>query len=69
MATARQRRVAQRLADMASDEHIFYTVLTEFEVEKVGHTNWYPVRARRTSNGEEWDYFLAADYGSYQGSF
>lgn len=64
-ATQAQRRVAERLAVMASDAAITYT--PTYYVEKYGHVVWHQVTARTAS--QTWTYWLRREYGSYAGGF
>ena len=66
----RQAKVAERLCDMTNGTigGPTYYPLENLLVEKVGSTTWYPVRAVLDS-GKAWNYFLAADYGSFKGTF
>lgn len=59
---------AQRLAAIASEHGIAYEADAEATVMREHGSVWYPVKAS-SKQGGTWDYFLAADQGSYKGSF
>ena len=59
---------ARRLCDMASDGNISYEPEGEAQPRRDCGSVWYPVVAE-SSTGQKWSYWLAADSGSYKGSF
>jgi hypothetical protein len=68
-ANASQRRTARKLVKEASEGRIDYILPEPILTGKNGGVRFYPVRARRKSDGEEWDYILGSCYGSYRGWF
>lgn len=63
----RQSKVAERLCEMAASDGIVYYPLGNLDVQKIGGTTWYPVHS--VQEGKTWEYFLAADYGSWRGTW
>lgn len=54
---------------MASGPDFVYEVPEEATIRKAGSFTYYETRCTRQSNGETWKYWLAAQDGSYRGSF
>lgn len=54
---------------MASGPDFVYEVPEEAAIHKVGAFTYYEVECIRQKDGETWKYWLAADCGSYRGSF
>lgn len=61
----RRKRRAQLLAAMASDDLVQYEPNGDDHRDEYG-TVWHGMKA--TSGERTWLYWLAADYGSYQGT-
>lgn len=68
-ANASQRRAARKLVAEATAGRIEYVLPEPIMTYKNGNHRAYPVTARRKSDGETWDYVIAACYGSYMGWF
>lgn len=71
---AKDMRKAESLVKMANEHNalyengIVYRVNTEVEPKRDGRSVWYPAVATK-GDGETWDYWLAADSGSWKGGF
>lgn len=59
-------KIAKDLAEMASDEDYRYEPTGESQ--KLGKRRWWKMKAFRVLTGEEFEYWLARDDGSYRGS-
>jgi hypothetical protein len=65
---ANDRRVAAKLAEMASDELITYAP-TGTRVAGCGRVVWYGMIATPADGKPSFEYWLRRDYGSYAGEF
>jgi len=67
--TKAEIKKAERLVGMANElPGITYVVDAEKAPKREAGSVWYPVTAT-DAKGDSWAYWLAADSGSYRGSF